>query len=102
MHTDRNTPAVVRDLTGPVRLECNIDMRAVAGEMLVNCIVYDFVNEMIKSLARCAANVHPRTNPDSLEPLEDVYAGLIIYFLFCHCILHEYDFLCILQVQCAI
>ena len=92
MHADGNASAVVRDLAGPVRLERNIDMRAVAGEMLVDRIVYDFVNEMIESLAGCAANIHPRADPDGLETLEDVDAGLIIYFLFCHRILHEIRF----------
>ena len=51
MHIYRNSTSVICDCTGTVFLQNHMDQTAVACQMFIYSIVYDLIDQMIKSLS---------------------------------------------------
>ena len=68
---DRDAAAVVGDGAAVVRVQDDADAVAVAGERLVDRVVDDLVDEVMKAARAGRADVHAGTLADRFEALED-------------------------------
>ena len=68
---DRDAAAVVDDGDRVVRVDRDLDGVAVAGERLVDGVVDDLVDEVVKAADTGRADVHAGALADRFEPLED-------------------------------
>ena len=68
---DRDAAAVVLDRAAVVRVEDDADAVAVAGEGLVDRVVDDLVDEVVKAARAGRADVHAGPFADRFQPLED-------------------------------
>jgi hypothetical protein len=68
---DRNAAAVVAHRDGVVRVDDDVDGRAMAGERLVDRVVDDLVHEMVQAPHAGRADVHAGTLAHRLEAFED-------------------------------
>jgi hypothetical protein len=72
VHADRDAAAVVDDLAAPVRVERDRDVPAAARHRLVDRVVHDLVDQVVKTLRRRVRDVHARPLAHGREPLEDL------------------------------
>ena len=79
----RNASAVVLDGDRVVLVDRHVDVGAVACQRLVDRVVHDLVNQVVKTLFADVADVHGRTLAHRFEALEDldVRRG-VFFFLF--------------------
>src|SRR4028118_2140171 len=75
---DGQPAAVVRDGDGVVRVDGYEDLRAVAGQRLVDGVVHDLPHEVVKTPRPRRSDVHAGTALDRLEPLEDLDRTCIV------------------------
>ena len=75
MRLDRNSAPVVGDAEKPVRLECHVDERSVAGDRLVHGVVQHLGKEMMQGRLVGAADIHAGAAADRLKPFEDLDRG---------------------------
>ena len=47
MHVYRDSSSVICHCSGTILLQCHMDLTAVSGKMLIHCIVYDLIDQMI-------------------------------------------------------
>ena len=66
----RNTAPVVAHGTGTILLEDNVNLAAIAREVLIDCIVHNLVNQVVQRLLTDAADVHAGAFSDRIEPLQ--------------------------------
>ena len=71
MHADGDAAPVVGDGDRVVRVDRDVDARAVAGERLVDRVVDDLVDEVVQAAHAGRADVHAGALADRLEALED-------------------------------
>ena len=64
LNANRNASAVVRYCDGVVAVDFYFDMVAVAGKRFVDCVVDDFIYEMMEASDRSCTDVHTRTLTD--------------------------------------
>ena len=67
-----NAAAVVGDADDVPRLDNDLDMRAVAGQRLVDGVVHDLIHQMVQSRGRGGADIHARPLAHRLQALEDL------------------------------
>jgi hypothetical protein len=67
---DRDAAAVVADADGAVDVDRDVDLGAVAGEMLVDRVVEHLGNAVVQGAFIGAADIHARLLADRLEALE--------------------------------
>ena len=67
----RDAAAVVRDRDGVVGVDDDLDVVGLARERLVDRVVHDLVDEVVKAALARRADVHARTLADRLEAFED-------------------------------
>ena len=67
---DRDPAPVVRDRDGIVRMDGHRDLRAEAGQGLIDRVVHDLIDQVVESSGGCGPDIHARTFADSLESLE--------------------------------
>ena len=84
VHADRNATSIVLYRRTSVFFQCDLDVGAVAGQMLIYRVVHDLVNEVIQSFSRNASDVHARTLPDSFESFQHRNRAGVICVAFCH------------------
>jgi hypothetical protein len=80
MLIDRNTPAVVLDGDRrAVGVQRDRDVRGVPVHHLIDRVVEDFPDEMVKPARPDTADEHPGTFADGLQPLQDrdVFRGVV-------------------------
>ena len=68
---DRNPPAVVDDRYRIIGMNRDRDRVAVARQRLVDGVVHDLVDEVVKASQAGRADVHARTAANRLEALQD-------------------------------
>ena len=88
MHVYRDSSSVICHCSGTILLQCHMDLTAVSGKMLIHCIVYDLIDQMIQSLTGRTSNIHTRSFPDCLQPFQNRDTASIIGLLFCHGYIH--------------
>ena len=88
MHIYRDSSSVICYGRGTVLLQCHMDLTAISGKVLIYCIVYDLIDQMIQSLAGYTSNIHTRSFPDCLQPFQNRDTASIIGLLFCHGYIH--------------
>jgi hypothetical protein len=71
MEVDGDAAAVVADLQATVVEDADRDALGMAREVLVDRVVDDLPHEVVQPAAVGRSDVHRRTLPDALEPLED-------------------------------
>ena len=76
----RDSPAVVPHRQAAVGVDRHFDLPAVATHRLVDAVVHDLPEEVVKPDLSRGPDVHRRADPDGLEPLEnpDVLAGVAL------------------------
>ena len=99
--------AVVGDGDRPVGVDRHADMRAEAGQRLVDGVVHDLVNEVMQAGRGGGADIHARALPDGLQAfehldlrgviacfrLDDLFDIFRFFRQFCHISLREKSFL---------
>ena len=86
MHTDRSPSPVVRNSTGTIGFKGDMDRVAEPGQMLVDGIVHDLVDQVVQSPRGDTADIHTGPGPDSFEPFQDPDALRTVLFIIwiCH------------------
>ena len=69
MHPDRDTASVILHRDGIVRIDRHFNIFTISGKRLINCIIYNLINQMMKSSRRCTSNVHSGSFSDCLKSL---------------------------------
>ncbi len=72
MHLDRNTAAVVRHRDRSICVQHHIDLVAVAGEGLINRVVHDLIDEVVKAPKAYIADVHCGALANRFKAFEDL------------------------------
>src|SRR3989344_2627795 len=78
VHIGGDTPAVVLDGDGAVRVEGNPDVLGKAGQGFVYRVVHDFPDQVVQALAVSAAYVHPGALSNRLQAFEDLDTGGVV------------------------
>ena len=69
----RDAATVVADRAlAPVFMQSHFDVGTVSGKVLVDRVVDDFPQKMMKSLAVDASDVHGRPHPDGFQPFQNI------------------------------
>src|SRR3989338_1917445 len=84
MHIDRYAAAVIYDRNAVILMYDDLYILAIAGHRLVNRIIYDLIDEMVESAYRGIADIHRRTFPDRLQPLQDLDRLCVIFLSLWH------------------
>ena len=90
VHVDRDAASVVNDADGVVFLDGDIDTVSIAGKSLVDRVVHNLVDKMMKSAHGRVADIHRRAFAHSLQTLENLdivrliflYLGLHVHLTF--------------------
>ncbi len=82
VQADGDAAAVVADRYGLVRVDGDLDVRAIARERLVDRVVDDLRHEVMQPALVRRADVHARAAAHGLQPLQDLYLGRVIGLLF--------------------
>ncbi len=77
-HVDGDAAAVVNDGDGVVDVDDDIDLLRVAGEGLIDGVIDDFIDEVMKAHFAGGADVHGGAEAHGLEAFEDlnIFAGI--------------------------
>ncbi len=75
MRVDRNAAPIVADGQKAVRSQADLNEGGVAGQSLVHRVVDDFSKQVMQCFFVRAADVHPRSAPDRLQPLQHLDIG---------------------------
>src|SRR3990172_8418220 len=86
---DGNAPPIIGDSGGAVRTQLNIDVFTKTGERLVDAVVDDLVDKVMKTSRAGASDVHARTLPDRIEPLQNGNISSCIGACFHNILLHQ-------------
>ena len=78
VNADGDTAAVVRHADDTVGQNLYVNLVAVTGEGFVDGIVYDFIDEVMKSARTCRADVHTRPFAYRFQPFENLYFTFIV------------------------
>ena len=70
VHVARNAAAIVRNFHGAVGAEPHVDTCRVAGQRLVDRVVYHLVHQVVQTSRPRAPNVHAGPLAHGLKPLE--------------------------------
>ena len=81
MHVNRDSAAVIGYGAGSVGFQRDFDQCAESGQMFVDRIIENFINEMIKSFSSGPSDVHSRTYSDRFQSFQNGNAGSVINFL---------------------
>ncbi len=83
---DRDAAAVVLDDYRAVGLDADVDFVAEAGHRLVDAVIDDLVDEVVKAAGVSGAYVHAGAAAYSLQPLQDldIGGGVFAYLGFGH------------------
>ena len=77
-----NAAAVIFDSNTIVRVYCDRNVVTITCESLIDRVVYNFVDEVMKGFDVGAANIHARSATDSLKSFEDLDITCIVVFGF--------------------
>ena len=84
MHIYRDSSSVVCNCTGSVFLQNHMDQTAVSRQMFIHRIIYDLIDQMVKTSGRNTSDIHSRTLTDRLQTLQNRDTPCIIGFFLCH------------------
>ena len=59
--TYRNTTSVIDNCNGIIRIDHNLNFRTKSSKCFINRIVYDLINQMMKTSAGCTSDIHTRS-----------------------------------------
>ena len=87
VHPDRDTASVVLHGAGSVRLKDHLDRRTETGEMFIDGVVHDLIDQMIESPCGYAADIHAGPYSYGFKAFEHFNTGgvVIISFLIIIC-----------------
>jgi hypothetical protein len=70
MEIDRDTAAIVDYSYGIINVDRYINAAAIAGQCLIDGVVDNFINQVVKPVLTCRPNVHSRSQANRLQTLE--------------------------------
>jgi len=77
----RDSASVVVYCHGVIRVNTYVDPSAEARESLINTVIHDFEDEVMKSLGREVPDIHGRPLSDGSQPFQYRYsAGVVLIF----------------------
>ena len=77
----RDTASVVGDRDGIAGVDGHRNVGAVAGQSLIDGVVHDLIHQMVQAGLRGGADVHSRTLPHRLQPLQHLDLRAAIFML---------------------
>ena len=83
--THRNSSSIVHNKNRIVLFNADINLGTISGQSLIDRIVYDLIDKMMKSADRCTSNVHSGSFSycfQSFQNLNLVGSIFVIYFCF--------------------
>ena len=83
MLVDRDAASVIGDGDGVVGVNGHLDMAAVTGQSLVDRVVHNLVNQVVKTARARGADIHARTLANRFEALEDLNVRAVVMIRFC-------------------
>jgi hypothetical protein len=87
---DWNPPPIIPDGHAIVDMNDDLDLLTVSGQSLIDAIVDQFVNQVMKAFCPGVSDVHGRPFPDSGKAIQDLDLFCRIFFL---CFFHSFSFL---------
>ena len=78
LNIHRDAPAVIHNGDGVALVDGHGDLRAEAGQRLVDGVVHDLVYQMMQSGGRGGADIHTRPLPHGLQPLQHLNFRCVI------------------------
>ena len=82
MDAYRKTAAVVAHLAAAILVQKHVDIRAVAGQRLINGVVHNFIYAVMQAAKISGADVHARALAHSLKPFQNLNLRFIVNVLF--------------------
>ena len=73
--SDRNASSIVNDCYGIIFIYRYLDGITIPRKSFINCIIYNLINQMMKTSGRCTADIHTRSLSYSLKTFQ--YLNLI-------------------------
>jgi hypothetical protein len=71
MHPSGDASPIVNDGHAAVDMDHDLDRLTESGHVLVNTVIDDFINEMMKTIDAGAADIHRGPLPHRIEPFKD-------------------------------
>ena len=99
VHADRNPSSVIADRAAAISVQRHIDSGAVPGQVLIDRVVDNLIDQMIQSAAGSTADIHARSSPDRLQSFDDLYGTCVV--IFCHASIFLTIFPAALYMLCA-
>ena len=84
MHSNRNTSSIILNGTGAIRFQCHPDLTAGSCQMLVHRIIYDFIDQVVQTLAGYTSDVHTRTLTHRFQTFQYGNTPRVICYFICH------------------
>ena len=72
MFIDRNSTTVVGNGNRPIVIDDNIQFIAVAFHGLINGVIHNLIDQVMKSALSCISNIHCWTFADGLQSFENL------------------------------
>ena len=88
VHVNRDASSVVLDGDALVGIDGDLNMRAVAGQGLVDGVVHRLVDKVVETLLADVTNVHGRTLAHSFKPFQYLNIGSAVLRTTCLCFFH--------------
>ena len=72
LNADRNAATIIQYRDGIVFMDRDVNSVTVTGQSFIYRIIYNLINQVMKSPGRSAANIHTRSLPDRFQPFQDL------------------------------
>ena len=72
VHVNRDTTTVIDNGNAVVFVDRYVNLIAIASQCLIDGVIYNLIDQVVKAALRRTADIHTRTHADSLEPLENL------------------------------
>ena len=97
VHAHREAAAVILHLDGTIFQQADLHLRAVAGQRLINGIIYNLIYAVVQAVDIGGADIHAGPLANGLQPFQHLYLVFIVmrvdmgchrahaFFVFGHC-----------------
>ncbi len=78
VHAHGNTPAIITDAYGTVRVNGYPDAFTEARHRFIDGIIDNFPNQMMQATRGCITDIHARALADRVQSLQRLYGGFVV------------------------
>ena len=94
MKIDRNAPSIITDGHAVVDMDDDLDLLAIPRQSLIDAVIDQFMNQVMKAFRPGISNIHGGPFPDSGKTIQDLDLFCRIFFF---CFFHPISFLFLLS-----